>query len=290
MAGVVVLDVADDIFIRLGEPTITALTRRFDSGGTCLTCEGRLGTVPLSVRAYRGLHEEVTLVAYHAACAASAWVDLGRDLVIRHVTWAAAATSTVVHMAVRRWPGLPMREDRHQRMPVMLVRPSLELIRVRQVGLGEAVNADLEAYGSLGFADPSTLSSARLLRAVGLARMQSAGDDAMLYTTAADRTWLAPVSSAVATLAAARGGVLIGITCDREPGRLAVDAGYLEYAMGNGDVLLGWAPLPGRRTDYRPHGRRVRLRPDDSAARSTHSASWSSTSWHLASAAVADSA
>jgi hypothetical protein len=267
VAGVVVLDVADDIFIRLGEPTVTALTRRFDSSGTCLTCEGRLGTVPLSVRAYRGLHEEVTLVAYHAACAASAWVDLGQNVMIRHETWAAAATSTVVHMAVRRWLRPPLRRERDQRMPVMLVRPSLEMIRVRQVGLGEAVNTDLEAYGSLGFADLSTLSGAQLLRAVGLARVQSAGDDAVLYATAADRTWLTPVSPAVAALAAARGGVLIGVTCDRAPGRLAVDAGYLEYAMGNGDVLLGWAPLPGRRSDYRPYRGRVRLRRDGSAAR-----------------------
>lgn len=252
MAGVVVFDVADDIFIRLGEPTVTALTRRFDSDGTCLTCNGRLGTAPLSVRAYRGPGGAVTLIAYHAACAASAWVELAHDALILRETWAAAATSTVVHIAARRWLRASRRGAQEQLMPLLLVHPSLEISRVRQIGLGEAVNADLETYSSLGFADPSTLRSIRMLRAAGLARMQSDDDDLVLYVTAADRSWFAPASQTVAALATAHGGVLIGITCDREPRRLAVDAGYLDYAMGNGDVLLGWAPLPRRHSDYRP--------------------------------------
>jgi hypothetical protein len=248
----------------LGEPTITALTRRFDSDGRCLTCSDRLGAAPLSVRAYRSLNGDVTLIAYHAGCAASAWVDLTHNTLILRETWAAATTSTVVHMAARRWLRPSMRGVRDQLMPVMLVHPSLEMIRVRQIGLGEAVNADLEAYSRLGFADPSTLSSIRVLRAVGLARMRSSDDGIVLYVKAADRAWFAPVSHAVAALATARGGVLIGITCDREPGRLALDAGYLEYAMGNGDILLGWAPLPRRQSDYRPSRRQAR--PEGSAA------------------------
>lgn len=251
MAGVVVLDVAEDILIRLGGPTVTALTRRFDPGGRCLTCEGQLGSAPLSVRAYCGLDDRVTLVAYHAACAASAWVDLKRNVQIQQETWTARTTSAIVNIASRRWL---ISSVRAKRLAVMLVHPSLEMIRVRQIGLGDAVNADLEAYAGLGFADASTLSRTRVLRAVGFARVKSGGG--VLYATAADRTWFAPVSVPVASLAAANGGVLIGVTCDRDPARLAVNAGYLEYGMGNGDILFGWAPLPGCPSDYRASGSR----------------------------------
>ena len=47
-------------------------------GGTCLTCGDRFGAVPLSVRAYHGDDGIVTLIAYHASCAASAWLEAGQ--------------------------------------------------------------------------------------------------------------------------------------------------------------------------------------------------------------------
>ena len=73
-----VLEVADVIGSRLGEPTVTALTHRFAPGGTCLTCGDRFGGAPLSVRAYHGDDGIITLIAYHADCAASAWLRPAR--------------------------------------------------------------------------------------------------------------------------------------------------------------------------------------------------------------------
>lgn len=257
MTGVLVLDIADDIRFRLGEPTVTALTRRFGPEGRCLTCGERFGVEPLSVRAYRDYAGIITLVAYHAGCAASVWVDVGLGALLCQETWVAAVTSISLPIAVQRWlrrlrgPG-----TRDQNMPIMLARPSLEMTRVRQAGLGEAVNADMEAYGQLGFADPSALARTYPLRAAGRAWVRETGGAVSLYVKVADRAWSAPTSQPVAVLAMARGGVLVGVTCDRDPGRLAADARYLKYTIGSGDVLLGWAPLPGG-DDEHPHPARL---------------------------------
>lgn len=245
MAGVVVLDVADDIRTRLGEPTVTALARRFGPEGRCLTCGAPFGAVPLSVRAYHSLDGVTTLVAYHADCAASAWLAIGPGILPRQDTWAAAVTSTQVRMAVPRalhqlrGPG-----THNQVMPVMLVHPSLDRTRARQVGPGEAVNADAEDYSGLGFADPGT-ALACPLRPAGRAHVQQSGDDARLEVTVAGRIWSAPVSQPDATLAADRAGIVVGIICDSDPGRLAADPAQLAYVIATGGVLLGWAPLRG---------------------------------------------
>lgn len=130
-------------------------------------------------------------------------------------------------------------------MPVMLVHPSLERARARQVGPGEAVNADVEDYSGLGFADPGIVPAACPLRAAGRARIQEAGDDARLEVTVAGQSWSASASPADVTLAADRGGIVVGITCDSDPGRLAADPAQFEYVIANGGVLLGWAPLRG---------------------------------------------
>ena len=246
MAGVLVLDVADDIRIRLGEPTVAALARRFGPAGRCLTCGERLGAAPLSVRAYRGHTGIITLVAYHAGCAASAWVDVGRGALPRLETWAAAVASVSLPLAARRWfhrlrgPG-----TRELVMPVMLVHPCLEMTRVRQAGSGEAVSADIERYGRLGFADPGVSARACPLRPAGRACLDAGSVPVRLQVTAADRAWSAPIPPPAATLAVARGGVLVGVTCDHDPDRLAAEASYLAYAVAHGDVLFGWAPLPG---------------------------------------------
>lgn len=246
MAGVVVLDVADDIRTHLGEPTVAALARRFGPAGRCLTCGAPFGAVPLSVRAYHGSDGVTTLVAYHADCAASAWLAIGPGILPRHDTWAAAVTSTQVRIAVPRalhqlrGPG-----TQDQVMPVMLVHPSLDRARARQVGPGEAVNADVEDYSRLGFADPGTAPAACPLRPAGRAHVQETGDDARLEVTVGGRVWSAPVSQPDATLASGRGGIVVGITCDSDPRPLAADPAQLEYVIANGGVLLGWAPLPG---------------------------------------------
>ena len=254
MAGVLVLDIADDIRFRLGEPTVTALARRFGPEGRCLCCGGRLGALPLSARAYRDHVGIITLVAYHAGCAASALVDVGPGVLPRQETWAAAATIVSLPVAVRRWfrrlrgPG-----TRDQLLPILFVHPSLEMARVRLAGLGDAVNADMEGYGQLGFTDPAGLAHAYPPRPVGQAWMQASRGAVLLYAEAADRAWFAPIPPPAAALAVARSGVLVGVTCDREPGRLAAETSCLEGAIANGDVLLGWAPLSaGRGTHCEP--------------------------------------
>lgn len=245
VAGVLVLDIADDIRFRLGEPTVTALARRFGPAGRCLTCGQRFGTAPLSVRAYREQAGIITLMAYHAGCAASAWVDVGPGALPRQETWAAVVTSISMPMATRRsfrrfrGPGMCDRV-----MPIMFVHPSLEMTRVRQAGFGEAVNADMERYGRLGFADPAAFARAYPLRPAGQAWLKTARGSLWLQVVVADRAWSAPIPQPAATLAVACGGVLVGVTCDRGPERLATEASYLDYTIANGDVLLGWVPLP----------------------------------------------
>jgi hypothetical protein len=256
MAGVLVLDVADDIRLRLGEPTVAALARRFGPAGRCLTCGERLGAAPLSVRAYRDHEGIITLVAYHAECAASAWVDVGPGTLPRQETWAAAVTTVSLPLAARRWSRrLRGAEPRDQVMPVMIVHPSLEMARVRQAGSGEAVNADIGRYGLLGFAGPGVVARARPLRPAGRAYLGAARRTVRLQVMVADRTWSAPIPPPAAALAVARGGVLVGVTCDRDPDRLAAEARYLEYAVAGGDVLFGWAPLPGVHGAQRRPGR-----------------------------------
>jgi hypothetical protein len=244
---VLVFDVADVISSRLGEPTVTALARRFGADGRCLTCAGRLGTAPLSVRAYRDDRGIITLVAYHADCAASAWLDVGTAALPCQATWAAAMTRMPLRLgAPRPFRWLRGPGSRDEMTPIMLVHPCLDMTRVRQVCPGEAVNADLEDYFLLGFADPGELAHTYPLRPAGKAWLRTYGNDVALMVMAGDQAWSAPIEQQpVADLVFARGGVMIGITCDRDPVRLSTDTRYLGYAIGNGEILLGWAPLSG---------------------------------------------
>ena len=73
-----VLAVADVIRSRLGEPAVAALACRFGPGGTSLTCADRFAAGQLSVRAYHGDDDIITLIVYHAGCAASAWLEVGQ--------------------------------------------------------------------------------------------------------------------------------------------------------------------------------------------------------------------
>ena len=255
VAGVLVLDIADDIRFRLGEPTVAALARRFGPAGRCLSCGEQLGVVPLSVRAYRDPARIITLVAYHAGCAASAWVEIGPGTLPRRETWTAVVTTISLPVAVRRrFPRLSRRESRGQLMPVLLVHPSLEMTRARQAHVGEAVNADMEGYGQLGFTDPGAPVGSYRLRPVGRAWMQAGRGALLLRAIVADHAWFALVPQPAAALALAGGGVLVGVTCDSDPGQLAAEAASLEDAVAVGDVLLGWAPLPGSQHRHRQPG------------------------------------
>ena len=173
MAGVVVLDVAYEIRSRLGEPTVSvlarrfgpegsrrsALTRRFGPGGRCLSCGRRLGTEPLSIRAYEDGQGVVTLMAYHAACAASAWLNVAPGTLARDRTWAAAVTRTTARPPGGWW--CRWLRDRRA-MPSAGAYPAcpsgLDVARVRPVRPGESVNADLEEQARLGFADRPSCS------------------------------------------------------------------------------------------------------------------------------------
>ena len=87
----------------------------------------------------------------------------------------------------------------------MLVHPCLELTRVRRVSLGEAVSADREAYRTLGFADPRTLTGAYPLVPVGQAWIQASGSGPVLSVVAGDSAWSAPASQHAADLVASHG-------------------------------------------------------------------------------------
>jgi hypothetical protein len=112
------------------------------------------------------------------------------------------------------------------------------MTRVRQVGFGEAVNADMEGYSQLGFADPGALASSYPVRPVGQAWMQASRGAVLLHVKVADRAWSAPIQRLAAALAGARGEILVGVTCDRDPDQLAAETRYLEHAVAYGDVLL----------------------------------------------------
>lgn len=247
MADVVVLDVADEIRLRLGEPTVAALSRRFGPGGRCLTCGRCLGAEPLSVRAYRDGQGVVTLIAYHAGCAASAWLDVAPDVRPGDWTCAAAVTSVVLRLPGRwrsRWR--LGRVTSAQLAPVLLVRPRLEIARVRPVSMGESVNADLEWYAARGFADPGPHGRSPRVKVVGSAWIHLREGCAVLCAQAGGDVWSASAALSDTGVAQARGGVLIGITCERDPAWLAARPDLLEQVLGNNEqLLLGWAPLLG---------------------------------------------
>ncbi len=243
----VVFDIADVIRYRLGEPTVTALAHRFGPGGQCLTCGGALGSGPLSVRAYRDDQEIVTLVAYHAECATSAWLEVGAEDLHCQGTWAAVTTCASLRMATwrrLRWLRVPRAQELS--MPLLLVHPSLETARVRPVGPGEAVNADVEYYRRLGFAESSALARAYPLRAVGKAWMRACETGISVIVMIGEQAWSALVRPRpLAGLVTVRRGILIGITCDRDPWQLSSRSRCLGSAIADGEVLLGWAPLSG---------------------------------------------
>lgn len=235
VAGVVVLDVAYEIRSRLGEPTVSALTRRFGPAGICLSCTGRLGTEPLSVRAYEDGQGLVTLMAYHAGCAPSTWLNVAPGTLPRDRTWAAAVTSTTARLPGRWWGRRPVL--------VLLVHPCLEVAHVRSVRPGESVNADLEAHARLGFADSVLPAQDRPLRTVAQAWTGAREGRTFLCAQAAGSLWCAAVPEADAGLVEERGGALIGLTCEGDPARLAAEPRRLEHALGNGEIQLGWAQL-----------------------------------------------
>lgn len=242
-----VLDVADVISARLGEPTVTALARRFGPGGRCLTCGSALGRGPLSVRAYHNDQETVTLVAYHAGCATSAWLEVGAENLRCQATWAAVVTCAFLWVGTSRrlrWLRGPGTQELS--MPLLLVHPSLETARVRHIGPGEAANADLLDYCRLGFAESSALARAYPLRPVGKAWMRAGETGISLMVMVGGQGWSAPVRPrALAGLVTVRGGILIGVTCDRDPQWLGYHSRCLNDAIADGEVLLGWAPLSG---------------------------------------------
>jgi hypothetical protein len=266
-----VIDVACAIKARLGAPTVETLSARFGADGTCPDCRTRFGTARLSLCAFSDEAEHLTLVAYHAGCRATEWLDApGLD---RSPTWHAAMTTCWVdmppsgtpakgaeaHHRPSRWRrvrtpggeprrhGLLRRRPRHARhmqVPVLLVHPRLESARVRMVGPEESVNADIEGYHRLGFADAVDLAAGPLAP-VGAARLMTAGrPSAHIVVRAGFETWAAPVPSpSLLTLIRARGGVLVGVGCEVDAEALATDPPALATAIDRGDILLGWTPL-----------------------------------------------
>jgi hypothetical protein len=242
---VFVIDVANSIVSRLGRPTVAALERRLGADGRCVTCGDQFGSTPLSLRAYHDGREAVTLVAHHAACADSAWLDVGAEVLPRQPTWAAAAAAISLplgRLRPLRW--LSGAASRSQTLPVMFVRPSLEMSRVRQVFPGEAVNADMERYREIGFADLSELAvRVHPLRPICHAWLCTSGHDVSVAAMATEQAWSARAQPPVADLVRDHGGIMIAVACDHDPGRLSTDADYLDRAFGNGEILLGWAQL-----------------------------------------------
>lgn len=246
VAGVVVLDVVGKIRSRLGEPTVSALTRRFGPGGRCLSCGCRLGTEPLSIRAYEDGQGVVTLIAYHARCAPSAWLSVAPGTLPREWTCAAAVTSTTAMLPARRWcRWLPGRRAHGDLALILLVHPSLNAVCVRPVGPGESVNADLEAHARLGFADSVLPVQGRQLRTVGQAWIETREGRTYFCAQAGGRIWSAAPPEADADLVEGFGGLLIGLTCEGDPAWLAAEPQRLEHALGNGEIQLGWAQLRG---------------------------------------------
>lgn len=239
-----VLDVAGVIRSQLGEPTVTALARRFSADGTCLACADRLDAGPLAVRAYRGGDEIITLIAYHARCTASAWLDIGPAALSYEETWAAVITS-VAFPAISSHTGHPGHGGpQEQVLPFMLVRPGLEVVRVRHVGPGEAVDADREDYCRQGFINPGLFSGARRLPDIGQTWVLRNGSHLLVYVVAGDQAWSAPADRpAHAGLIATCQGTVVGVVFEQEPATVGADVGVLADAIANGDVLLGWAPL-----------------------------------------------
>ena len=246
VAGVVVLDVAHEIRSRLGEPTVSALTRRFGPGGRCLSCGRRLGTEPLSIRAYEDGQGVVTLIAYHAGCAVSAWLNVAPGTLPRDRTWAAAVTSTTALLpAGWRYRWLRGRRACGDPAVVLLVHPGLDVARVRPVRPGESVNADLEAHARLGFADSVLPAQSRQPTTVGQAWIEIRGGCPFLCAQAGSSIWSAAPLEADAGLVEGCGGVLIGLTWEGDPARMAAQPQRLEHALGHGEIQLGWAQLSG---------------------------------------------
>ena len=240
-----VFDVANLIVSRLGGPTVAALQDRFDPDGKCLTCDGRLGSGPVSVRAYEG-RNIVTLVAYHAACTGSAWLDIGAEVLLSQETWAAATAAVPLPLGrLRPLQWLRGAPARRQTLPVMFVRPSLEMARVRQVLAGEAVNADVERLRQLGFAELGELTvRVHPLRPVCHSWLRVSGERTSVAAMATDQAWSAPVTTPeVADLIKDHGGIMLAAAYDRDPYLLCTDQDYLDRALGIGEVLLGWAQL-----------------------------------------------
>lgn len=241
-----VIDVAETIVSRLGVPTLAALERRLGADGRCLTCGDEFGYAPLSVRAYDDGRAGVTLVAHHAICADSDWLDGAAEARPGHPTWAAAAATIrlpVGRLRPLRWLfGAPSRSEL---LPALFVRPSLEMARVRQVCAGDAVNTDGDRFCRIGFAEFGELAvRTHPLKAVCHAWLRVSGDDIAVAAMPGDQAWSAPVTEpAVADLIKDRGGIMIAVSGDCDPRHLSADADYLDRALGNGEVLLGWAQL-----------------------------------------------
>lgn len=242
-----VLEVADVIRSRIGEPTVAALARRFGPGGSCLTCGGKFAAGQLSVRAYHGDDEIITLIAYHADCAPSAWLEVGQAVIPSQGTWAAAITSAVLPVVVTGVRRPRRAAARAQAQPVMLVHPSLDLAHVRHVAMGEAVNADREDYCRQGFTDPGPLSRRCRLSCVGQTWTLRNREHLLACVVAGDRAWSAPVRQRpLADLIISHQGMVVGITCNEDPDELTADASMLDDAIVGGEILLGWAPLAGQ--------------------------------------------
>ena len=246
-----VIDVADVIRARLGMPTVDALAARFGPDGTCPECGTRFGPARLSLCAFADDAEHVTLVAYHAGCRTTAWLDAPVSegypeppRPVRAPVWQAAMAGCMTAMPGRRPRRRRLRPARAIQMPLMIVHPRLESSRVRLVNPAETVNADLEEYHSFGFADPIDLAEGPLTP-VGACRLMTAGrESARLVVRAGFDTWAAPITSlSLLALVRARGGVLTGVGCESDPDALAGDPAELAAALDRGDLLLGWTPL-----------------------------------------------
>lgn len=246
MAAPRTLEVADDIRSRLGAPTIDALTRRFSPAGRCAVCGEMFAHAPLSLRAYPDFGGCVDLVAFHAGCAVTAWVEDEPAPPRRDPTWQAAFVGFPLSLPrrdVRRRPWPWRTRASTITVPMVVVRPALETARLRVIDRAEAVNADLEGFYRLGFRDPEALRIADADR-VGVVRAFGDACTGRVVVCGGRQWWSAPVgSTTMLSLLRARGGAVVAIDCEEDPTELSLAPRRLADAIAGGRVLAGWAPL-----------------------------------------------
>ncbi len=211
----------------------------------CQSCGKLLGDDPPAL-CVDDLIVSATASLHHAGCRVPEW----NDSAVMYVA-AGNYTSFVTRMVL-----LPVDAGRgEETLPMMVVNPSLECVPLTRDGGGGWRVAPERVFAGAGLERAGLELPAGMPVAAAVARVMESSV-AVAFQAPPYSVYEAAAGEEMVACARARGGLLIGVTHDLNPGTFSSED--LMEAMAGGRMVAGWAGMHGSPRPARRRGRRRR--------------------------------